>query len=92
MVFEDAGVVKSLWERVEEGPKLSPKEGLHKNTGWRTSQESGLTINQKKPSISVTLLPWGSCTYTHCRSLFSHPAPQGDLGKYTRKTSQMVTK
>lgn len=45
--------MRSLWERIKKGPGLSPEDVLHMNTESRRSQQSGLTINQKKNKLST---------------------------------------
>lgn len=43
--------MKSLWERIEKGPRLSPEDVPHIKTESRRSQQSNLTINQKKNKL-----------------------------------------
>lgn len=46
--------MRSLWQKIEEGPRLSPKEGLHKKVGYRREKSAQQPDDsQKKNESSV---------------------------------------
>lgn len=46
--------MRSLWQKIEEGSRLSPKEGLHKKAGYRREKSVWRPDNsQKKNESSV---------------------------------------
>lgn len=45
--------MRSFWERTEKGPRLSPEDVLRIKTESRRSQQSSLTISQKKNKLST---------------------------------------